>query len=356
VSSEVLKNVVVRRSTKVSRVFTVILVPVLLVLLSAPHWGSRGTISLMVEFFCYLAISQMWNLLAGFAGVVSLGQHAFIGLGGYMLFLLTIVFGIHPLLALVLAGIICAIVSLPVAGLVFRLQGAYLAIGTWVIAEIFRLAFFKVSILGGGSGISLPVEIADSIDIPPLGRDGVLYLAALILCILANFGAYAMLCSRGGLGVKAIRDNEGAARSCGIDNVRMKLIVYVASALGTGLVGALIYLNEFYIAPTAAFDINWTSYMIFIVVIGGIGTLEGPIVGTIVFFVLREYLSSLGSWYLIILGALAIAIMLKMPEGIWGALGMRFDIHVFPTRRRLVLDKGGESDVHPHGGAGEVTA
>ena len=317
-----------------------VFVPVLLVLLSVPRWGSRGMISMLIEFFFYLGISQMWNLLAGFGGVVSLGQHAYIGLGGYMLFLCTVVFGLHPLLAIAVAGVLCAIVSVPVAALVFRLQGAYLAIGSWVIAEVFELIFYKVHILGGGSGMSLPVSVAQQANIQPIGRDGVLYLVALILCALVNFGAYLMLCSRGGLAMKAVRDNEGAARSCGIDNGRLKLIIYVIAALGTGLLGALIYLDEFYISPTAAFDINWTSYMIFIVVIGGIGTLEGPIVGTIVFFVLREYLSNLGSWYLIILGVLAIAIMLKMPEGIWGALGMRFDIHVFPTRRRLVFGKG----------------
>jgi len=320
-------------------------VPVLLVLLSLPHWGSRGMISMLIEFFFYLSISQMWNLLAGFGGVVSLGQQAYIGLGGYMLFLLTTVLGVEPLLAIVISGIICAIVSVPVAALVFRLQGAYLAIGTWVIAEVFELIFYRIFTLGGGTGMSLPVSVAQAVNIPPLSRDGVLYITAVILCALVNFGAYAMLCSPGGLAVKAVRDNEGAARSSGIDNVRLKLILYVVAALGTGLFGALIYLNEFFISPTSAFDFNWTSYMIFIVVIGGIGTLEGPIVGTIVFFVLRQYLSSLGSWYLIILGALAIVIMLKMPEGIWGALGMRFDIHVFPTRRRLIFSKSEGLDI-----------
>jgi len=339
VSSEV-KNVVVQRNTKASRVSAVVFVPVILVLLSVPHWGSRGMISMLIEFFFYLGVSQMWNLLGGYGGLVSIGQHAYIGLGGYMLFLLTIVLNIHPLLAILGAGVICAIISIPVAGLVFRLQGAYQAIGTWVIAEVFELIFYKVTILGGGSGKSLPVPVAEAVNIPPIGRDGVLYLAALILCALVNFGAYLILCSRGGLAVKAVRDNEGAARSCGIDNVRLKLVLFVASALGTGLLGAVIYLDEFYISPTAAFDINWTCYMIFIVVIGGIGTLEGPIIGTIVFFVLRQYLSDLGSWYLIILGMLAIVIMLKMPEGIWGTICDRFDIHIFPTRRRLVFGKG----------------
>jgi branched-chain amino acid transport system permease protein len=332
-------NVVVQRSTRTSRVAAIAFIPIIIALLLAPQWASRGTLSMLVEFFFYLALAQFWNLLAGFAGVVSLGQQAFVGLGGYMLFLLTMNFDFHPLLALVVAGIAGAIVAIPVAALVFRLQGAYLVIGTWVMSEVFRLGFSQVTTLGAGSGISLPVSVVKAVAIPPLTRDGVMYLIALILALLANFGAYFLLCARTGLALTAIRDNEPAARSSGVDSGRVKLFIFVAVALGTALTGALIYLTKFRISPPAAFDINWTVNTIFIVVIGGIGTLEGPIVGTILYFVLRQYLADLGSWYLIILGVVAVVVMLKMPLGLWGSFSKRFDIHVFPTRRRLVLDK-----------------
>ena len=332
--------VVVQRSTRTSRIALIFGVPLVLVLFSAPAWAGRGDLSLLVEFFFYLALAQLWNLLAGYAGVVSLGQQAFVGLGGYMLFLLSLHFELHPLVAMGAAGVIGAIVAVPVAVLVFRLQGAYLAIGTWVMAEVLRLGFSQITMLGAGSGISLPVSVAEALDIAPLGRDGVLYVIMLVLVLGANFGAYWLLCSRAGLALTAIRDNESAARSSGVDNVRVKLLVFVATGLGTSLVGALIYLTKFRISPSAAFDINWTINMIFIVVIGGIGTLEGPIVGTILYFVLRQYLADLGSWYLIILGAVAVAVMLKMPLGLWGWFANKYDIHVFPTRRRLVLATG----------------
>jgi len=334
VSAEKIK-VLVQRSTRTSRVATILFVPLVIILVLAPRWLDRGTISMLVEFFFYLALAQLWNLLAGYAGVVSLGQHAFIGLGGYVLFGLCVIAEWHPLLALCVAGVVCAVVAIPVAALVFRLQGAYLAIGTWVIAEVFRLAFSQVTSLGAGSGISLPVSVAQDIPISSLERDTVLYLLSLVLSLFVTFGAYWLLCSRSGLALTAIRDNEGAARSTGVDNLRVKLLIFVATAFGTGLVGALIYLTKFRISPPAAFDINWTSYVIFIVVIGGIGTLEGPIIGTLVFFLLRQYLADLGSWYLIILGAVAVAVMLKMPLGLWGAFSKRFDVHIFPTRRRL---------------------
>jgi len=111
--------------------------------------------------------------------------------------------------------------------------------------------------------------------------------------------------------------------------------VYVVSAAGSGVVGALYYMNTLRISPNAAFDVNWTAYVIFIVVIGGIGTIEGPIVGTILFFLLRETLAGFGAWYLIALGAIAVVVMLYFPGGIWGALSQRFDLHLFPVRRWL---------------------
>src|SRR5262249_8141539 len=159
---------------------------------------------------------------------------------------------------------------------------------------------------------SLPVQVASTLNAPVLGRDGVIYLLSLVIAVLSVALSYGLLCTRYGLALTSIRDNEKAARTCGVDSARLKLLVFVGAAFGTALTGALIYLTKLRISPNAAFDPNWTSYLIFIVVIGGIGTIEGPIVGTIVFFLLREYLSDFGSWYLITLGGLAVVVMLKM--------------------------------------------
>jgi branched-chain amino acid transport system permease protein len=133
----------------------------------------------------------------------------------------------------------------------------------------------------------------------------------------------------------AIRDSEPASESLGIDVFRTKLAVYVMAAFGTGVTGALIYLNVLRISPDAAFSINWTAYTIFIVVIGGLGTLEGPIVGTVLFFALREALSDHGAWYMILLGALAVVAMLRFPQGLWGLVAERWGVSVFPVQRRL---------------------
>jgi branched-chain amino acid transport system permease protein len=104
-------------------------------------------------------------------------------------------------------------------------------------------------------------------------------------------------------------------------------------------VGALIFLQKLRISPDAAFSVNdWTAFVIFIVVIGGLGTIEGPIIGTLIFFALRELLADLGSWYLMILGLVAVAVMLRARQGVWGLLAQRFDLHLFPVQRRVRLD------------------
>ena len=148
---------------------------------------------------------------------------------------------------------------------------------------------------------------------------------------------YGILRSRQGLALTAIRDSEIASESLGIRIWWTKFAVYVATAGATSMVGALIFLQKLRISPDAAFSVNdWTAFVIFITVIGGIGTIEGPIVGTVLFFLLRETLADLGSVYLMILGAIAILVMLKAPRGIWGLVADRFGISLFPVQRRVV--------------------
>ncbi len=290
---------------------------------------------LFVEIFYFLALAQMWNLLAGYGGLVSVGQQAFVGLGGYLLFILAVHLGIGPLWTVPLAGIIGGIISLPVAFLVFRLRGHYFAIGTWVVAEVCVLSFAQVKSLGGGSGMSLPISVIKDIAESRSGRDQAVYWVALAVVVVIVAGVYWLLRSRHGLALTSIRDSEEASRSLGVDNFRTKLMVYIIAAVGTSAVGALIYLTKLRITPGAAFDINWTTTVIFIVVIGGIGTIEGPIIGTIIFFLLREPLSDFGTWYLMLLGAIAVVIMLIAPQGVWGLIAERCDLRFFPVQRRV---------------------
>jgi len=309
-------------------------------LAAAPFWGGRDDLQLLSEIYAYVALASLWNLLAGYAGLVSVGQQAYVGLGAYTLFALAILFGISPLWAIPLAGLVAALVAIPVAFLVFRLRGHYFAIGTWIVAEVFRLLVAQLAVLGGGSGTSLPAAVVIAIAPTRQLRDFTLYWIALALVAAVLALIVLLLRSRYGLALKAMRDSELAASCSGVDVKRTKIIVYIVTALVTAMLGALIFLQKLRISPDAAFSVNdWTAFVIFITVIGGIGRIEGPIVGALVFFVLRQTLAELGTIYLLMLGTIAIMIMLAAPKGIWGLIAERLGWQLFPLERRVLIEE-----------------
>jgi branched-chain amino acid transport system permease protein len=331
----------------VSRLASAAALLVLLALL--PAFAARNLIQDLIFLFYMLALAQCWNLLAGYAGLISVGQQAFVGLGGYLLFALTLIGGLNPLLAIPLAGVASALFAIPTALIVFRLRGAYFAIGTWVVAEVYRLVFAQFKPLGGGTGTSLTPSVTSSVpgiewvktllDVrTPAARDIVSYWVALTLMAATFAAVYFILRSRRGLALGAIRDHETAAAGLGVDIYRIKLAVYVATSAMTGMIGALIYLQKARISPDAAFSVlDWTANVIFIVVIGGIGAMEGPVIGAIIFYLMQRYLADFGASYLVLLGALGILIMLFAPKGLWGLFAERYDVTLFSTRRRLVV-------------------
>ena len=328
--------VVVHRATRASRIAGVAAAVVVLVLASFPAWADPSTLRLFVEFACLLALAQMWNLLAGYGGLVSVGQQGYLGVGGYALVAAADLGGLNPFVCVPLAGAVAALVAVPTSKVVFRLQGGYFAIGTWVVAESLRLVASNTAAVGGGTGTSL-ISIRE---FPKAMRESVTFWIALAVAVGAVAALYWLLRSRHGLALTAIRDSERAAASQGVDIAATKFWVYVIAAFGCGVVGALYFLVNLRISPDAAFGVSWTAFVIFIVVIGGIGTIEGPIIGTLLFFVLRETLADFGTWYLIVLGLVAVVVMVRFPRGLWGYVAERFDLHLFPVRRRLTAGGG----------------
>jgi branched-chain amino acid transport system permease protein len=330
----------VERATRASRIFAVVAIPLLLALVAMPWWGDAGQMRLVGEMAYYLALAQLWNLLAGYAGLVSVGQQAYVGLGGYALFYLTGVWNMNVYLALLLAGPFAGLMAVPVSFAVFRLRGAYFAVGTWVVSEVFMLFASLIAVLGAGSGLSLTPAILRQISPDRSSRDAILYLMSLAVAVLVFAIVYFLLRSRHGLALTAIRDSEPASASLGVNTFRTKFITYLATAACTGLIGGLIFLQKLRISPEAGFSINdWTVVVIFMVVIGGIGTLEGPFIGMLIYIVLRELLADYGAIYLMLMGAIAIAVMLKAPFGLWGWIAQRYDIQLFPVGRRLAPTK-----------------
>jgi branched-chain amino acid transport system permease protein len=323
----------VQRYTRSSRVALPVAAVIIIVAALAPVWGSSNVLKQGVTFLTLVALAQMWNLLAGYAGLISVGQQAYVGIGAYSLWVFAEKVGINPFLCVPIAGVIAAILAVPTAGLAFRLRGGYFAIGTWVIAEVYRLLVTQTTWLGGGSGVS--INSAGQIERGT--REAVIFWLALAVAVGSIVLVYMMLRSRRGLAMTAIRDDETGARGLGVNVTRTKLWVYIIVACGTGMTGAVIYLNLLRVQPEAAFSLQWSTLMIFAVVIGGLGTIEGPIVGAIIFFALQQLLADYGTWYLIILGAIAALVVVFARRGVWGLLARR-GVDLFPVRRRLCLE------------------
>jgi branched-chain amino acid transport system permease protein len=338
----------VQSGTLMSRAGGIIGCIVVVALIAVPMVVSRNLIQDLIFVFTMLALAQLWNALAGWGGLVSVGQQAFVGLGAYALFAGVALAGIDPVLAIPLAGCFAAVVAAVVGPLLFRLDGPYFAIGSWVVAEALRLVCAQFKPLGGGTGMSLSnaalVDMVGSKLVQALfgiraaaARDVIVYWLALILVVGITLGLYVFVRSRLGLGLAASRDNAAAARSVGVQTGRIRYVLWIAVAFVTGMVGAVIYLQKARISPDAAFSVvDWTAYVLFIVVIGGVRTIEGPIVGVLIFWALVTNLSQYGSLYLLVLGLIAVGMMLFVPAGLWGRLAARRGFQLFATRKLLV--------------------
>ncbi|MGH3472184.1 MAG: branched-chain amino acid ABC transporter permease, partial [Nocardioidaceae bacterium] len=303
-------------------------VGVVVVLALLPYLVFERFTNILVDLFIVVTMATMWNLLAGYAGLVSVGQQAFVGLGAYTVLFLAL-HGLEPFLAIPVAAAVTAVLAVPASWLMFRLSGAYFAIGTWVLAIVAQIAISGISSLGGGTGRSLPG--LSNLSSTLLGA--YTYWAALAVTIASILAAYLLLRSRTGLVLTSVRDNEVAARSSGANVGNAKRAVYLLSAAGCGAAGALVAISQLNVEPVNVFSINWSAYMIFAVLIGGIGTIEGPILGSIVYILLYETLGASSSdvWYLIILGALAIVMAIWARRGVWGIFASRVRVQLFPV-------------------------
>jgi branched-chain amino acid transport system permease protein len=280
----------------------------------------------MINAFILLTMASMWNLLAGYAGLVSVGQQVFIGLGAYVVLIMA-QNGVDPFVAIPFAAIGCAIAAVPISWLVFRLRGGYFAIATWVVADACQLLISRVPSLGGGTGATLP-GIAGR---DPGSLTTMTYWAALAVTVATIVVAYLLLRSRLGLVLTAVRDNEIGAGSLGARVAWTKRIVYLVAAAGAGGAGALLIVSQLNVQATSVFSVSWSADMIFITIIGGIGSIEGPIIGTFVYMLLEQTLASYGAGYLIVLGVVAVVIALWAPRGLWGVISSRTGLRPFPV-------------------------
>ncbi len=306
---------------------------ILVIFITLPIYTSAGNLRLIVEILAMITMAQAWNLLAGYTGFVSVGQQAFIGIGAYALFFIAINTGLNPFLVVPLAGLVAALIGTIAAPALFHLRGPYFAIGTWVLAEMFRIYAMNTGWLGGGNGLTLSRVMKE---IPREWRTSGTYWIALGLAALSILLIFFLLRSRFGLAIRTVRDNEASAESVGVNVWAVKFGVFIVASFLTGCAGAIFYLNALFISPNATFSVEWSALIIFIVIIGGIGTIEGPIIGALIYFILREWLADFGTWYIISLGSIAIIVMIYAPNGIWGLIVNKYKIHLFSTGAKVI--------------------
>ena len=286
-----------------------------LVLLALPLFGSALIVDKLTLLMVYIILAVMWNLLAGYAGLVSVGQQAFIGLSGY--FVLRLVeAGMPPFVALVLGAVLVIIVAWPLSWFVLRLKAAEFAVAMWVIAEAIRSIVMFDPLVQGETGRSLVTLNAIDADL----RRTVIYLMAVVSVCGAMGVSYILLRGRIGAESQAIRDDEEAAGSVGVSTMRVKRWIFLISAVGCAIAGTLWLASAITYQPRTAFGINWSVFMLFMVLVGGLGSYLGPVVGALLFFALQEMFGDFGAWYLAGVGVVAVLFALYAPRGVMGLI------------------------------------
>jgi branched-chain amino acid transport system permease protein len=275
-------------------------------------------------------MAVMWNALAGYAGLVSVGQQAYIGLGAYATVWFSLQ-GVNPYWGMVLATVFCAVVAVPLSFVVLRFRGAQFAIGTWVVAEAIGIYVSFDNQLGAGTGTSL--SQLDSY--AATTREHLTYWLTLGMTAFFVLLVFVLLRSRLGASLQAIRDDEEAAASVGVSVLGGKRILFILASAGCGAAGAMTVANILFIEPTSIFSVNYSAFMIFMVLVGGLGTFEGPIIGAIILYFIQKQFGNDGTWYLIGLGATAIVFALLFPRGIWGMLEERTGLRFMPVGYRV---------------------
>ncbi len=256
-----------------------------------------------------VALAQSWNLISGMTGYVSFGHAAFFGVGAYAGTLL-IQYGFPWWLAIIKGSLIALVVSVPLGLLTLRLRGPYFAIAMLGLNEVARIvATLWVGLTNGGSGITLQPSL-----LPPLTVN---YYLMLLLAVAATAVVARVYHSRFGLGLRAIREDEGAAEMVGVNTTRDKLIAFVLSALIPGAVGTVYVMYTSYINPPSVFAPSLNIQMIVMAMFGGTGTVWGPVLGASIVMLLRELLwAQFPELHLMLLGAMLLAVVLFLPGGL----------------------------------------
>ena len=321
----------VERWTPESRIAVAAAAVIVVVLAVGPAIFSANAVDKLTTLFIYVILALMWNALVGFCGLVSIGQQAFFGLGAYAAIRLADL-GVSVYPSLFFGALIVGALSWPLSLLMLRLKGGEFAIGMWVVSELAHLLVNLDTLVRGETGTSL-IELNAYANGQPAGahllvrarRDGRPARRSSSGCLRSPLGA----------AIQAIRDNEEAAESIGVRVMSAKRLVFTLAAFGAAMAGALWVATALTFQPKAYFSPLWTAYMIFMALVGGLGTFEGAILGAVIFFAIETWFGDMGVWYLVGLGATALIFALLFPRGFWGWVEDRTSLRLLPVGYRL---------------------
>ncbi|MYF07529.1 MAG: alpha/beta hydrolase fold domain-containing protein [Rhodospirillaceae bacterium] len=340
---------------------------VVLVLLP-PLLGPNSYLTqLLLTLFVFAVFGHAWNLLAGYCGLLSFGNQVYVGIAGFTMAILVYYGGVHVWVAMPIAGLVSAafafLLAIPVRAsligpavlrpvavavalwigyeilvyydpwwdvfgdpyvrrvmillLIFlgampllTLEGAYFAVATWLIAAAVGTVFNEWKLVGAGGGMRIPSSVTLE----------EMYYVGLILLVFATWIIRALLNSRIGLALTAVRDDAEAAGTVGVDVAKVKLLAFVLSGALTGLAASLFFVDAVSLTPPSAFTVFWSAYFVFVAVAGGMGSLSGPIVGALIFVVIDRLLSGWLDQPLLVLGLASVIVILVLPRGVVGAL------------------------------------
>jgi len=322
--------VVVERWTRESRVALAVAALAAVLLALGPLWLSANLVDRLTTLFVYVILAVMWNALVGYCGLVSIGQQAFFGLGAYFAVRLADS-GLSVYPSLFVAAVIVGVLSLPLSAIMLRLRGGEFAIGMWVVSELAHLLVNLDTLINGETGTSLIALNAYEIGL----RRALTYWCAFVAMVGLLAVVFVLLRGPTGAAIQAIRDNEQAAESIGVRVTRAKRTIFVLAAFGAGLAGALWVATAVTFQPKTYFSPQWTAYMIFMALVGGLGTFEGAILGAVVFFAIEAWFGAFGVWYLVGLGAAALVFALALPRGVWGWVEDKTALRLLPVGYRV---------------------
>jgi branched-chain amino acid transport system permease protein len=309
---------------------------ILVVLLLLPGNVPRGTQEILLNLLIWVGLAQAWNLIGGIGGQMSLGHSVFVGAGGYTLAMFMVKAGTPWPAALLLGALLCTALAWLISYPLLHLSGVYFTIGSSAIVLLAQAWMVTWKWTGESRGLDIPL---DAIPHRTL-RFQVIAVLAVMACMVTSV----VLRSTFGLRLMAVRDNEGAAAALGVSTRAVKRQAFVLSAFLTGLVGGAVAINQVAIEPNSMFSLNWVVTVLVMVVVGGMGTVTGPIIGAfVIYYLVDRALDGQPVLQALLTGVLVIAVIELAPKGIVGLLRAAADA----VGSQLLGRRGGKTSVHP---------